>query len=96
MPVNNTEQPSEVHMNEKFQIQRQLDARGLRCPLPLLRAKQALAALAVGEVLEVLATDAGAGRDIPAWCQLAGHELLAQTAAPDSRGELRFVIRRQR
>jgi len=41
-------------MNEKFQIHRQLDARGLRCPLPLLRAKQALAALAIGEVLEGL------------------------------------------
>ncbi|MFN4290232.1 MAG: sulfurtransferase TusA family protein [Permianibacter sp.] len=83
-------------MNEKFQIHRQLDARGLRCPLPLLRAKQALAALAIGEVLEVLATDAGAARDIPAWCQLAGQQLVEQSTAVDGHAELRFVIRRQR
>lgn len=87
-------QLSEVHMSEKFQIHRQLDARGLRCPLPLLRAKQALAGLAVGEVLEVLATDAGAARDIPAWCQLADQQLLQHSATPDAHGVLHFVIRR--
>lgn len=83
---------SEAPMTEKFPITRQLDARMLRCPLPLLRAKQALVALAVGEVLEVLATDPGARRDIPAWCQLSGQQLLAQS---EDDGVLRFLIRRQ-
>lgn len=82
-------------MSEKFLINGQLDARQLRCPLPLLRAKQALAALAVGEVLEVLATDAGALRDIPAWCRLSGQTLLQQSEQFDDHGELRFLIRRQ-
>jgi tRNA 2-thiouridine synthesizing protein A len=81
-------------MSEKFQIARTLDARQLRCPLPLLRAKQALVALAIGDVLEVLATDPGALRDIPAWCRLSGQELLQHTAELDTQGELRFLIRR--
>lgn len=79
-------------MTEKFPIARQLDARQLRCPLPLLRAKQALNGLAVGEVLEVIATDAGAWRDIPAWCQLSGQRLLAQS---EENQEFRFLIRKQ-
>ncbi len=84
-------------MPEKFPVAsvpvaKTVDARGLRCPLPLLRAKQALVALAVTEVLEVLATDLGAARDIPAWCRLAGHELLAQEQHDEV---LHFWIRRQ-
>lgn len=53
-----------------------LDASGLRCPLPLLKAKQALRDLAVGEVLRVLATDAGSVRDFQAFAQISGHELI--------------------
>ncbi len=52
-----------------------LDVRGLPCPLPLLKAKQALAGLAGGEVLLVLATDAGAPRDFAAFAEAAGHRL---------------------
>lgn len=52
-----------------------LDSRGLRCPLPLLKLKQCLAKLGVGECIEVLATDAGAMRDIPAFIQLTAHTL---------------------
>ncbi len=84
-------------MPEKFPVSalpvaRTVDASGVRCPLPLLRAKQALQAIAVTEVLEVLATDQGAARDIPAWCRLAGHELLAQEQHDEV---LHFWIRRQ-
>lgn len=55
-----------------------LDCTGLRCPLPLLRTKQHLARLAPGTVLEVIATDVGARRDIPAWLAQSPHRLLAQ------------------
>lgn len=84
-------------MAEKFHVSslpvaKTVDARGLRCPLPLLRAKQALVAIALTEVLEVMATDLGAARDIPAWCRLAGQELLAQEQRDDV---LHFWIRRQ-
>jgi tRNA 2-thiouridine synthesizing protein A len=54
-----------------------LDAKGLNCPLPILRAKKALKELAVGGTLEVLATDPGAVKDFEAFCRTTGNELLA-------------------
>jgi tRNA 2-thiouridine synthesizing protein A len=53
----------------------QVDASGLSCPLPLLKAKLALNNLASGELLKVLATDAGSQRDFRAFARLAGHVL---------------------
>lgn len=53
-----------------------LDATGLQCPLPLLRTKQYLKQLDSGQQLRVLASDSGAWRDIPAFCELAGHRVL--------------------
>ena len=53
-----------------------LDARGMSCPLPLLKAKQALNTMGSGEVLHVLATDAGSQRDFQRFCELSGHVLL--------------------
>lgn len=58
-----------------------VDARGLRCPLPLLRAKQALRDLAVGAQVEVVATDAGSVRDFHAFVDIAGHRMLSFTDA---------------
>ena len=58
---------------------RELDAKGLRCPLPLLKAKQALRDMSVGQVLRVLATDAGSVRDFQAYARLSGQELVAST-----------------
>ncbi|KPQ20994.1 TusA-related sulfurtransferase [Halomonas sp. HL-93] len=55
-----------------------LDACGLHCPLPLLKAKQALAGLAPGQLLEVRATDAGSWRDIEAFAQQSSHCLEAR------------------
>lgn len=69
-------------LNEDFihcchcSVQQQVDARGLRCPLPLLKAKQALRDLAEGELLRVLATDAGSWRDFRAYAQLSGQVLV--------------------
>jgi tRNA 2-thiouridine synthesizing protein A len=54
----------------------ELDASGLNCPLPLLKAKLELNRLASGAVLKVTATDAGSQRDFRAFARLAGHELL--------------------
>lgn len=54
----------------------ELDATGLSCPLPLLKAKLALNPLASGAVLKVSATDAGSQRDFRAFAKLAGHQLL--------------------
>lgn len=56
-----------------------LDARGLACPLPLLKAKQALRHLSSGECLRVLATDRGSLRDFKAFADLSGNTLLEQS-----------------
>ncbi|NLJ13026.1 MAG: sulfurtransferase TusA family protein [Gammaproteobacteria bacterium] len=56
----------------------ELDACGLACPMPLLKAKLALNEMAVGAVLKVLATDAGSQRDFRSFAKLAGHSLLQE------------------
>ena len=53
-----------------------LDARGLLCPLPVIRTQDKIRTLNVGDVLEVVATDPGVLHDIPAWCRVHGHRLL--------------------
>lgn len=57
----------------------EVDARGLNCPLPLLKAKQALRHMTAGQQLRVLATDRGSLRDFKAFTELSGHLLLEQT-----------------
>ena len=57
-------------------IQLEVDAKGLICPMPLLRAKQALSKVASGECVRVLATDGGSRRDFVSYARLAGHALL--------------------
>ena len=54
----------------------EVDARGLNCPLPILRAKKALATLSSGQVLKVVATDPGSERDFNAFAKQTGNELL--------------------
>jgi tRNA 2-thiouridine synthesizing protein A len=58
--------------------QHEVDAAGLNCPLPILRAKKALAQMASGEVLRVITTDFNALKDFQAFCRQSGNELLAQ------------------
>lgn len=58
-----------------------LDVTGLKCPMPILRAKKALAQMQQGEVLTVLATDGGAPGDFEAFCRQTGHVLLESTQA---------------
>ncbi len=53
-----------------------LDTKGLRCPLPVLRARRAMKAMAAGEVIEIQATDPGSVQDFQAFCETTGHALL--------------------
>jgi TusA-related sulfurtransferase len=61
-----------------MQIDRELDARGLNCPLPILKAKKALSEMQSGEILRVVATDPGSERDFKAFAKQTGNELLEQ------------------
>jgi TusA-related sulfurtransferase len=60
---------------------REIDTRGLTCPLPILRAKKALAEMAAGQVLRVVATDPGSMRDFQAFSRQTANELLSQETA---------------
>lgn len=70
----------------------ELDARGLNCPLPILRAKKSLAELIAGKVLKITATDPGAVKDFQAFAKQTGNELLASSEAS---GEYVFFIRKK-
>ncbi len=61
-----------------MQIDNEVDARGLNCPLPILKAKKALANMDSGQTLRVVATDAGSMRDFQAFAKQTGNELLEQ------------------
>ncbi len=69
----------------------QLNAEGLNCPLPILKAKKALKAVPAGEVLEIRATDPGSVADFAAFCNQTGNELLSSTTEGDI---YKFEIRR--
>lgn len=69
-----------------------LDARGLKCPLPVLKARKCLGALSVGDVLDVLADDPAAFVDFPHFCAEQGHDFLGDREAPD--GGSVFSIRK--
>jgi tRNA 2-thiouridine synthesizing protein A len=66
-----------------------LDALGLRCPLPVLKARKALSALSAGQLLEVLTDDPAAPEDFAALCQMTGHRLIAHN---QDGGGHRFLI----
>lgn len=62
--------------NAPFKPSATVDARGLSCPLPIVRARKAIESLQVGEILEVLATDKGAKSDFRGWCEQTEHKFL--------------------
>ena len=64
-----------------MQFDKELDARGLNCPLPILRTKKALTDMASGQVLTIVATDPGSVKDFQAFSKQTGHPLLASDAA---------------
>lgn len=60
-----------------------IDARGLSCPLPVIRAKKGIESIPVGEILEVLSTDPGSMADFHAWTRATGHELVDAEESAD-------------
>jgi tRNA 2-thiouridine synthesizing protein A len=70
----------------------QLDARGLNCPMPIVKTAQAIKVLASGQTLEVLATDPGSTKDFAAWSKSTGNELVEQTV---DGGVFRFVLKKK-
>ena len=79
-------------MNESLHIDRELDARGLNCPLPILRTKKSLNDMTSGQILKVLATDPGSVRDFEAFCRQTGNQLVSSSQAPD---EFLFLLRKK-
>ena len=69
----------------------ELDACGLNCPLPILRAKKALAAMHAGQILHVVATDPGSVKDIPVFARQTGNALLESS---ESEGKFHYVIKK--
>ena len=63
-----------------MQATKELDTRGLNCPLPILKAKKALAEMTSGELLRVVSTDPGSVRDFQAFARQTGNELVEQTS----------------
>ncbi len=77
-------------------IHKELDARGLICPLPILKAKKALSDMHSGEVLKVLATDPGSVRDFQAFARQTGNDLIDQQALQgEGREEYVHLLRRR-
>jgi TusA-related sulfurtransferase len=68
---------------DAMQAHKELDTRGLNCPLPILKAKKALADMSSGDVLKIVATDPSSVRDFQAFARQTGHELVEQTSAND-------------
>ncbi len=75
-----------------LEITQTIDARGLSCPMPIVKTAQAVKPLPSGAVVELLATDAGSIKDVAAWCRATGNELIEQTS---DGAAYRFVIRRK-
>lgn len=75
-----------------MEIAQEVDARGLNCPLPILKAKKALATMASGQLLRIVCTDPGSVRDFQAFARQTGNELVAQQTEGE---ELVHVLRRR-
>jgi tRNA 2-thiouridine synthesizing protein A len=74
------------------EITQRVDARGLSCPMPIVKTAQAIKSLSSGAVVELLATDQGSTKDVAAWCRATGNELIDQSS---DGAVYRFVIRRK-
>lgn len=75
-----------------MEANKEIDTRGLNCPLPILRAKKALADIGSGEVLKVVATDPGSVRDFETFSRQTGHTLLSHAEA---NGEFTFFMKKK-
>ena len=77
---------------ETVEITQTVDAKGLACPMPIVRTAQAMKIVGSGSYVEVLATDPGSTKDFVAWCRSTGNELVDQST---DGAVFRFVIRRK-
>ena len=75
-----------------LEVSQHVDARGLSCPMPIVKTAQAIKTVASGELIEVLATDPGSTKDIAAWARTTGNELVEQSV---DGAVFRFVLRRK-
>jgi TusA-related sulfurtransferase len=79
------------NVKENMKVDQTLDCRGLSCPLPILKTKQIVDKMAVGQVLEMIASDPGSVRDMEAWSKRTGHEIVATT---QEGGLFKFYVRK--
>jgi tRNA 2-thiouridine synthesizing protein A len=77
---------------EVVEFRQRVDARGLSCPMPIVKTAQAIKTVASGDLVEVLATDPGSVKDFAAWSRTTGNELVEQSS---DGAVYRFVIRRK-
>lgn len=75
-----------------MEFDRELDVKGLNCPLPILRTKKTLAEMESGQVLRVLATDPGSLKDFPAFARQTGNELVAKR---EESGVFEYLLKRK-
>ncbi len=73
-------------------VDKELDARGLNCPLPILKTKKSLADMASGQVLKVVSTDCGSVKDMQSFANQTGNELLSST---EQNGEYVFLVKKK-
>jgi tRNA 2-thiouridine synthesizing protein A len=81
-----------MNAEAEIKVDRELDARGLNCPLPILRTKKSLNAMASGQVLRIVATDPGSVRDFQAFCKQTGNQLLL---CDERSAEFVFMLRKK-
>lgn len=78
-------------MTDTIKEDKMLDARGLLCPMPIVKAGKEIRSMQAGQILKILTTDRGAIADFPAWAEDAGHELIEWH---DDAGTLVFHVRK--
>jgi tRNA 2-thiouridine synthesizing protein A len=81
-----------THRGNTMNFDKELDARGLNCPLPILRAKKTLTEMSSGQTLRILATDPGSVKDFQAFAKQTGNELLSSA---EKNKEFEFFIKRK-
>lgn len=77
----------------EIQVTSTLDTTGKCCPMPMVETNRAIKALALGDVLEIIATDVGTRKDIPSWCERMGQTLLSMS---EQDKVLRYYVRKDR
>lgn len=79
-------------MSERVEVDLELDCRGMRCPLPVIRLANNIDEVAVGQTIGVVSEDGAARSDIPAWCRMRKQEYLGEDTVAD--GTPRYLVRR--